>query len=157
MSRAALDRRLRRDHERRCYEPSGQNGYDCLLLAALDQLEQEAAAVDLSAAELRAIVRIHLEDWRLVVLDDDLADRAASRSDELFRFCDAGADYYDFIHSPLAVGNMTVLLALLGVVSNKLHRRVDAQVRRTPRHAIEPRHCAAIPRSIVAQRARTPL
>ena len=30
-----------------------------------------------------------------------------------FRFCDAGADYFEFILSPSAVGNMIVLLALL--------------------------------------------
>eukprot|EP00964_Phaeocystis_antarctica_P056155 scaffold33101_cov64-Phaeocystis_antarctica.AAC.2 len=32
----ALDSRIHRTHGRRCVEPPGQDGYNCLLLAAID-------------------------------------------------------------------------------------------------------------------------
>ena len=41
----ALDNRLHAQG-RRCFEPSGQDGYNCLLLAAIDQLRLLGFALD---------------------------------------------------------------------------------------------------------------
>ena len=40
----ALDSRIHRTHGRRCVEPPGQDGYNCLLLAAIDQLHPDPSS-----------------------------------------------------------------------------------------------------------------
>ena len=67
----ALDSRIHRTHGRRCVEPPGQDGYNCLLLAAIDQLHPLFATADIGTVELRMLVREFLVEWKTLVLDDD--------------------------------------------------------------------------------------
>ena len=53
----ALDSRIHRTHGRRCVEPPGQDGYNCLLLAAIDQLRLLVATADIGTEALRTLVR----------------------------------------------------------------------------------------------------
>ena len=43
----ALDSRIHTTHGLRCIEPPGQDGYNCLLLAAIDQLRLLFATADI--------------------------------------------------------------------------------------------------------------
>ena len=49
-----LDARLRTELKRYCYEPPGQDGFSCLLLAVLHQLEELGLPDVGDAARLRA-------------------------------------------------------------------------------------------------------
>ena len=65
-----LDNRLHAQG-RHCFEPPGQDGYNCLLLAAIDQLCHLGFACDMDADRLRSLVREFLTEWRALVLDND--------------------------------------------------------------------------------------
>ena len=127
----ALDSRIRRTHGRRCVEPPGQDGYNCLLLAAIDQLRllDLVATADIGTEELRTLVREFLVEWRTLVLDDDWRQRPYCCPDELVRLGDAGTDYEEFLSACDAVGNHVVLLAICGVASKLTRKRMAAQVR----------------------------
>ena len=113
----ALDERLRAEYNRYSFEPTGQDGTNCLLLAALDQMHDIGLTVDIDAAELRELVRVFLAEWKTLVIDCDWQKRSTDRLDDLTRLCDAGPDYNEFLSKPTAVGNHVVLMAICGVFS----------------------------------------
>ena len=53
----ALDSRISTTHGLCCVEPPGQDGYNCLLLAAIDQLRLLVATADIGTEALRTLVR----------------------------------------------------------------------------------------------------
>ena len=116
----------------RFHEPPGQNGYDCLLLAGLDQVSDLGFELDLSATQLRGLVKTFLREWKTLVLDSDWQQRDCGRSDDLTMLSDAGSDYTEFLNDPKAVGTQAVLLALVGVLSQITHARIQANVRALP-------------------------
>ena len=130
----ALDSRIRTTHGRRCVEPPDQDGYNCLLLASIDQLSLLVASADIGTEELRMFVREFLVEWKTLVLDDDWRQRPDCCPDELVRLGDAGPDYDEFLFALDAIGNHVVLLAICGVLSKLARMRIAAQVR-----ASEPR------------------
>ena len=67
----ALDERLRAEYNRYRIEPTGQDGTNCLLLAALDQIHDIGLTVDIDAAELRDLVIVFLAEWKTLVIDCD--------------------------------------------------------------------------------------
>ena len=115
------------------HEPSGQNGYDCLMLAGLDQSSDLGFELGLSATQLRGLVKTFLREWRSLVLDNDWLQRGCGRSDELTLLCDACSDYTEFLNDPQAVGTHAVLLALIGVLSELTCEHIEAKVRALPR------------------------
>ena len=125
----ALDSRIHRTHGRRCVEPPGQDGYNCLLLAAIDQLHPLFATADIGTVELRMLVREFLVEWKTLVLDDDWRQRPDCCPDELMTLGDAGPDYDEFLSASEAIGNHVVLLAICGVMSKLTRMRIAAQVR----------------------------
>jgi hypothetical protein len=127
----ALDNRLHAQG-RRCFEPSGQDGYNCLLLAAIDQLRLRGFAIGLEAEELRMLVREFLIEWQTLVLDGDWRLRSDCCPDELMTLRDAGPDYHEFLSIAETVGNHVVLLAICGVLSQRTGTRITAQVRACP-------------------------
>ena len=125
----ALDSRIRTTHDRCCVEPPGQDGYNCLLLAAIDQLRLLVATADIGTEALRTLVREFLVEWKTLVLDDDWRQRPDCCPDELMRLGDAGPDYDEFLSASEAIGNHVVLLAICGVMSKLTRMRIAAQVR----------------------------
>ena len=124
----SLDERLRA-HRRYCFEPTGQDGTNCLLLAAIDQMHDIGLTVDVDASELRGLVRGFLAEWKTLVIDGDWQKRSADRRDDLTRLCDAGTDYDEFLSKRTAVGNHVVLMAICGVFSKLKKERIEGQVR----------------------------
>ena len=124
----SLDERLAQ-FSRFCFEPSGQDGTNCLLLAAIDQMRDVGLTVDIDASELRGLVRDFLAEWKTLVVDGDWQKRSADRCDDLTRLCDAGPDYYEFLSKQTAVGNHVVLMAICGVFSQLKKERIEGQVR----------------------------
>ena len=124
-----LSQRVFEEIGRRFHEPPHQNGYDCLLLAALDQMDDQGFTLSVHAAELRMAVKSFLREWKTLVLDHNWEGRAAgAQCAELTLLCDAGPDYLQFLTDPKAVGTQAVLLAICGVLSVWSHVRVEAQV-----------------------------
>ena len=74
----SLDERLAQCG-RFCFEPSGQDGSNCLLLAAIDQMHDVGLTVDIDASELRGLVRDFLADWKTLVVDGDWQNRSRRR------------------------------------------------------------------------------
>ena len=103
----ALDACISAQHSRRCFEPAGQDGVNCLLLAALDQLCDVGLTVDVSATELRELVIVFLVEWKTLVIDSDWKQRSVDRCDDLTHLCDAGSDYDEFLSTSTAVGNQS--------------------------------------------------
>ena len=114
---------------RRCFEPPGQDGYNCLLLAAIDQLCHLGFACDVDAERLRSLVRAFLAEWRTLVLDNDWRWRSDSCLDELMTLEDAGPDYLEFLSNADACGNHVVLLGIIGVFSKLTRMRWTSEVR----------------------------
>jgi len=128
----ALDSRIHRTHGRRCVEPPGQDGYNCLLLAAIDQLHPLFATADIGTVELRMLVREFLVEWKTLVLDDDWRQGSSDCCpDELITLRD-GPDYHEFLSIADTVGNHVVPLAICGVLSKRARTRITAQVRACP-------------------------
>ena len=128
----ALDSRIHRTHGRRCVEPPGQDGYNCLLLAAIDQLHPLFATADIGTVELRMLVREFLVEWKTLVLDDDWRQRLSDCCpDELITLRD-GPDYHEFLSIADTVGNHVVPLAICGVLSKRARTRITAQVLACP-------------------------
>ena len=141
----ALDSRIHRTHGRRCVEPPGQDGYNCLLLAAIDQLHPLFATADIGTVELRMLVREFLVEWKTLVLDDDWRQRPDCCPDELMKLRDAGPDYDEFLSIADTVGNHVVPLAICGVLSKRARTRITAQdeevaaaAKETPSRASQP-------------------
>ena len=124
----ALDARISAQHSRRCFEPAGQDGVNCLLLAALDQLCDVGLTVDVSATELRELVIVFLVEWKTLVIDSDWKQRSVDRCDDLTHLCDAGSDYDEFLSTSTAVGNHVTLMAICGVLSKRKGERIEGQV-----------------------------
>ena len=83
----ALDERISRTVGRRGHEPADQDGSSCLLLAAIDQAEEQGFSLGLDAAGLRRLVRAWLEEWKTLVIDSDWN---RSGRDEIGLLCNAG-------------------------------------------------------------------
>ena len=123
-----LDNRLHAQG-RHCFEPPGQDGYNCLLFAAIDQLCHLGFACDMDADRLRSLVREFLTEWRTLVLDNDWRRRSDSCLDELMTLQDAGPDYLEFLSNAYACGNHVLLLGILGVFSKLTRMRLTSEVR----------------------------
>ena len=89
---------------RYAHEPAGQNGFDCLLLAALDQLDdlgEQLLGID--ATKLRGCARAWMRENATLVVSD-WSSTAAQLAD-MSRLCDYGREYFDFLHEKKAVCN----------------------------------------------------
>ena len=106
MSLSALNTRIRSDEMRQVYEPSGQDGYNCLLLAALHQLSELGLGRVLPAGFNINHLRELCKEWLRVnrVLQIGAA-----------YLCEFGDEYSSFLEDPRAVGNHVVILAILAV------------------------------------------
>ena len=74
------------------FEPAGQDGRSCLLLAGLDQVKFNGLHAALDHADLRGRITEFLIDFATLVLDDDATGRSITRCDELCCLRDAGPD-----------------------------------------------------------------
>ena len=120
-------------HSRRCFEPAGQDGVNCLLLAALDQLCGVGFTVDVNATELRELVIVFLVEWKTLVIDRrqcDWKQRSVDRCDDLTHLYmrSRARPYDEFLSTSTAVGNHVTLMAICGVLSKRTGERI---VRRT--------------------------
>ena len=124
---------LLREKSRVFYEPAGQDLVSCLLIAALDQIDellelQPELAERLPAAygkhELRADAQLWLTKHGAIVIDDELTGAG-----ELSLLRDYGAEYNDFVANDCAQGSHPAMLAILAVLSNRLNLNLDAKAR----------------------------
>eukprot|EP00966_Prymnesium_polylepis_P216178 5004443-Prymnesium_polylepis.2 len=102
----SLRRRTEKAHGLVPYEPFGQDGYSCLLLAALDQIREHGLAQllppGLGAHQLRDRVRRWLIDHGTLVIDDNWNGQEGAGRSELALLRDFGDDYWQFVHKPNA-------------------------------------------------------
>ena len=143
-----LESRIHTTHGLRCIEPPGQDGYNCLLLAAIDQLRLLFATADIGTVELRTLVREFLIEWQTLVLVGDWRQRSSNCCpDELITLRD-GPDYHEFLSIADTVGNHVVPLAICGVLSKRARTRITAQVLACPplwKSLVYARHAAQCP------------
>jgi len=128
----SLNKRLLSQFNRRLYEPAGQDGVSCLLLAVLDQLhdlELHDASIEMDAAKLRGLTVTWLVDNRDMIIADDWKQRGAAQSAELGVLHECGSEFSEFLEDEHAVGNHIVLLAICGVLSELFCIDFAAKVR----------------------------
>ena len=124
---SALRRLADRVLSRHAHEPAGQNGFDCLLLAALDQLDDLGEQLPgMDATSLRGSAQAWMRENATLVVSD--WSSTAVQNADLSRLCDYGREYFDFLHEKKAVGNHVVVLAICAVLSIMLNKEVRAQV-----------------------------
>ena len=133
----ALDSRIHTTHGLRCIEPPGQDGYNCLLLAAIDQLRLLFATADIGTVELRTLVREFLIEWQTLVLVGDWRQRSSDCCPhELITLRD-GPDYHEFLSIADTVGNHVVPLAICRVLSKRASLERASQRRCLPAPSVE--------------------
>ena len=114
---------------RQVVEPHGQDGYSCLFLALLHQVDDIGEAHMLPSGYDERCLRRESRAWladpenATVVIDDDI-----SVAGELSLLRDYSAEYSDFITSDTVYGSHPALIAALVVLSHKLSRRCRAVV-----------------------------
>ena len=122
MSWAGLEMRMNLEQLRTLHEPNGQDGYNCLLIAALHQLiEHELGshlASWLNVHQLRRMCREWLAHNRTLLFGDAC-------------LCEFGDDYTSFIEDDHAWGNHIVVFAILGVFGRLCNCGFSAKVRVT--------------------------
>lgn len=124
---AKLSARLRDGLKRRIYEPAGQDGINCLLLAALDQLNELQLAHHLDVKSLRSHIEIWLIDNRTLIADADWRNRTTIQREDLGQLCSFGEDYWSFLKDERAVGTHVTVLAICGVLSEVTGYQINAQ------------------------------
>ena len=104
MSWSGLATRVRLEQGRDVHEPGGQDGYNCLFLAAMHQLTDNGlcAPCDVDVHQLRRMCRDWLAYHRTLLFGGAC-------------LCEFGDDYTSFIEDDFAWGNHVVIFAILGV------------------------------------------
>ena len=125
-----LSERCVASYGREVYEPRGQDGYSCQLLAALYHIYDADLAVFLpagfSVAELRSRCRKWLIDNATLIVAD-WKHHPDVYHQELSMLCDYGSEYLTFIENDRAQGNHVVALAICGVLSELTGREIRLQ------------------------------
>lgn len=124
---AKLTARLRGVLKRTAHEPSGQDGVNCLLLAALDQLNELQLPHSLDVSSLRSHIEVWLIDNRTLIADADWRQRSTIQHEELGQLCSFGDDYWSFLKDDQAVGTHVTVLAICGVLSKITGCQINAQ------------------------------
>jgi hypothetical protein len=106
MSWDALAKRIRLEQGRDLHDPGGQDGYNCLLIAAMHQLAENGLSSRLvpgfNIHQLRRMCREWLKVNRTLLFGEAC-------------LCEFGDDYNSFIDDEFAWGNHVVIFAILGV------------------------------------------
>ena len=119
MSWSGLATRVRLEHGRDLHEPGGQDGYNCLFIAAMHQLTDNGlpALCDVDVHQLRRKCRDWLAHHRTLLFGDAC-------------LCEFGDDYTSFVENDYAWGNHIVIFAILGVFGRLYDCCFSAKVRR---------------------------
>ena len=114
-----FDARMRLEEGRTVHEPPGQDGFNCLLLAALHQVTELGLGTNtppgFDVHQLRARCRSWLRTNSTLLFGDAC-------------LCDFGEDYHSFVNDDHAWGNQVVLYAIMGVFLNMFQCSFSAKV-----------------------------
>ena len=125
---ASLTARLRGVLTRSAHEPRGQDGINCLLLAALHQLDELQLAHSLNVDSLRSHLEVWLIDNRSLIADAEWRQSSTIQYEEFGQLCSFGEDYWSFLKDDKAVGSHITVLAICGVFSEITGCQIQAQV-----------------------------